>query len=66
MITAPLWGSGRTEQVTGRASFLHDGRARTLLEAVLWHGGEAQAARDAVVALPKGDREALLRFLESL
>ncbi|MEO0682945.1 MAG: di-heme oxidoredictase family protein, partial [Pseudomonadota bacterium] len=64
--TAPLWGIGLTEQVTGRANFLHDGRARTLLEAVLWHGGEAQAARDAVVALPKGDREALIRFLESL
>ncbi|MEM6441408.1 MAG: di-heme oxidoredictase family protein [Pseudomonadota bacterium] len=64
--TAPLWGIGLTEQVTGRANFLHDGRARTVLEAVLWHGGEAQAARDAVVALPKGDHEALIRFLESL
>ena len=64
--TAPLWGIGLTETVTGKASFLHDGRARTLLEAVLWHGGEAQAARDAVVALPKADRDALVRFLESL
>ncbi len=64
--TAPLWGVGLTETVTGKASFLHDGRARTLLEAVLWHGGEAQAARDAVVALPKADRDALIRFLESL
>jgi CxxC motif-containing protein (DUF1111 family) len=64
--TAPLWGIGLTEQVTGTASFLHDGRARTLLEAVLWHGGEAQAARDAVVALPATDRAALLAFLESL
>ena len=64
--TAPLWGIGLTETVTGQASFLHDGRARTLLEAVLWHGGEAQAARDAVAALPEADREALIRFLESL
>ena len=64
--TAPLWGIGLTETVTGNASFLHDGRARTLLEAVLWHGGEAQTARDTVVALPKADRDALVRFLESL
>jgi CxxC motif-containing protein (DUF1111 family) len=64
--TAPLWGIGLTETVTGQASFLHDGRARTLLEAVLWHGGEAEPAREAVVALPKADRDALVRFLESL
>jgi len=64
--TAPLWGIGLTEQVTGTASFLHDGRARTLLEAVLWHGGEAQAARDTVIGLPAPDRAALLAFLESL
>lgn len=64
--TAPLWGIGLTAQVTGQASFLHDGRARSLLEAVLWHGGEAQAARDTVVALPKADRDALIHFLESL
>ncbi len=51
--TAPLWGIGLTETVTGQASYLHDGRARTLLEAILWHGGEAQAARDRVAALPK-------------
>jgi len=64
--TAPLWGIGLTEQVTGTASFLHDGRARSVLEAVLWHGGEAQAARDSVIALPAPDRAALLAFLESL
>lgn len=63
---APLWGIGLTEQVTGTASFLHDGRARTLLEAVLWHGGEAEAARDAVVGLPVADRTGLLAFLGSL
>ena len=64
--TAPLWGIGLTEQVTGRASFLHDGRARSLLEAVLWHGGEAQGSRDAVVGLSTQDREALIAFLGSL
>ncbi|MEM7721089.1 MAG: di-heme oxidoredictase family protein [Pseudomonadota bacterium] len=64
--TAPLWGIGRTQEVSGHTYFLHDGRARNLLEAVLWHGGEAQAARDAVVEMPAADRAALIRFLESL
>jgi CxxC motif-containing protein (DUF1111 family) len=64
--TPPLWGIGLTEQVSGHTRFLHDGRARSLLEAILWHGGEAQGARDAVVALPKPDRAALLAFLNSL
>ena len=64
--TPPLWGIGLTQQVSGHTEFLHDGRARNLLEAVLWHGGEAQAQRDAVVALPKDDRDAILAFLESL
>ena len=64
--TPPLWGVGLTERVSGHTYFLHDGRARSLLEAVLWHGGEAQSQRDAVVTLPKADRDALIRFLESL
>ncbi|SHI87057.1 CxxC motif-containing protein, DUF1111 family [Ruegeria lacuscaerulensis ITI-1157] len=64
--TAPLWGIGLTRRVSGHTQFLHDGRARSLLEAVLWHGGEAQAARDTVVSMPKPDRDALIRFLESL
>ncbi|MDD2869992.1 di-heme oxidoredictase family protein [Neomegalonema sp.] len=64
--TAPLWGIGLTQQVSGHSYFLHDGRARNLLEAILWHGGEAQTQRDAVVALPTPDREALIAFLESL
>lgn len=64
--TPPLWGIGLTAQVSGHSYFLHDGRARSLLEAVLWHGGEAQAARDGVVALPAEDRAALIAFLESL
>ncbi len=64
--TAPLWGIGLTPQVNGHSYYLHDGRARNLLEAILWHGGEAQAARDAVVSLQKTEREYLLRFIESL
>ncbi|MEM7616707.1 MAG: di-heme oxidoredictase family protein, partial [Pseudomonadota bacterium] len=46
--TPPLWGIGLTEQVSGHTFFLHDGRARSILEAVLWHGGEAQSQRDTV------------------
>ena len=64
--TPPLWGIGLTEQVSGHTYFLHDGRARSLLEAILWHGGEAQAQRDDVVAMPPADRDALIAFLESL
>ncbi len=64
--TPPLWGIGLTEQVSGHTHFLHDGRARSLLEAILWHGGEAQSQRDAVVDMSPEDREALIRFLESL
>ncbi|MEB8385656.1 c-type cytochrome [Rhodobacteraceae bacterium KMM 6894] len=64
--TAPLWGIGLTETVSGHTYFLHDGRARSLLEAVLWHGGEAQASRDAVVDMPPENRAALIRYLESL
>lgn len=64
--TPPLWGIGLAHQVNGQAFFLHDGRARTLLEAILWHGGEAQAARDRVVEMPPEDRADLLAYLESL
>lgn len=64
--TAPLWGIGLTETVSDHSFFLHDGRARTLQEAILWHGGEAEAAKDTYAALPAEDRAALIRFLESL
>ena len=64
--TPPLWGIGLTKQVNGHGELLHDGRARSVLEAVLWHGGEAQPARDAVVQLSTADRDALIAFLESL
>ena len=64
--TQPLWGIGLTAAVSGRTRFLHDGRARNLEEAILWHGGEAQAARDRYAGLDAADRAALIRFLESL
>ena len=64
--TPPLWGIGLTEVVNGHSNYLHDGRARNLLEAILWHGGEASSARDAVTRLSRTEREQLLRFVESL
>ncbi len=64
--TPPLWGIGLTETVNGHSFFLHDGRARDLTEAILWHGGEAQAARDRFAAMAAEDRTALLTFLRSL
>ncbi|HAD86608.1 MAG TPA: thiol oxidoreductase [Rhodospirillaceae bacterium] len=64
--TPPLWGIGLTKTVSGHTFFLHDGRARNLLEAILWHGGEAAAARDTVKTMTTKDREALLAFLNSL
>jgi CxxC motif-containing protein (DUF1111 family) len=64
--TPPLWGIGLTKAVSGHTQFLHDGRARSLLEAVLWHGGEAEAQRDAVANLTTDERDALFTFLESL
>ncbi len=64
--TPPLWGIGLTRLVSGHTLFLHDGRARNIEEAILWHGGEGQAARDGYAGLPKADREALIKFVESL
>ena len=64
--TPPLWGIGLTKTVNGNAFFLHDGRARTLAEAILWHGGEGQKARDRFAAADAADRDALVKFLESL
>lgn len=64
--TQPLWGIGLTKTVNNHTFFLHDGRARNLTEAILWHGGEAEAARNAFSAMNKQDRTALLTFLESL
>lgn len=64
--TAPLWGIGLTQVVSGSEHYLHDGRARTLLEAILWHGGEGQASREQVRTMSAPDRDALLAFLRSL
>lgn len=64
--TPPLWGLGLTETVTGTTELLHDGRARSPEEAILWHGGEGQGARDAYARLSAADRAALLAYLESL
>lgn len=64
--TRPLWGIGLTELVNGHTNFLHDGRARNLTEAILWHGGEAANAKNKFKNLSKAERESLLAFLESL
>jgi CxxC motif-containing protein (DUF1111 family) len=64
--TPPLWGIGLVSKVNGHTLFLHDGRARNLTEAILWHGGEAEASRENFRKLPKSDRDALIAFLESL
>lgn len=64
--TPPLWGIGLTKLVSGFTYFLHDGRARTLEEAILWHGGEAEPSREHFRKLPKADRDALIAFLQSL
>jgi CxxC motif-containing protein (DUF1111 family) len=64
--TAPLWGVGLFASVNYPAYFLHDGRARTLTEAIMWHGGEAQQSVNYVKQLSTSDRNALLAFLQSL
>jgi CxxC motif-containing protein (DUF1111 family) len=64
--TPPLWGIGLLETVNGNQNYLHDGRARTIEEAVLWHGGEAQRSRDAFALMSADERAALLAFLSSL
>jgi CxxC motif-containing protein (DUF1111 family) len=64
--TPPLWGIGLVQTVNGHTFFLHDGRARNLSEAVLWHGGEGAAARERFKLLPEGARNALIAFLNSL
>ncbi|MFQ5775543.1 MAG: di-heme oxidoredictase family protein [Kiloniellaceae bacterium] len=64
--TPPLWGIGLSGRINGNTYYLHDGRARSLMEAVLWHGGEAEISREAVLAMPKLERAALVAFLESL
>lgn len=64
--TPPLWGLGLSGVVNGSVALLHDGRARSVTEAILWHGGEAEASREAFRRFSRADREALVRFVESL
>ena len=64
--TPPLWGIGLSAQVNGSTHLLHDGRARNVLEAILWHGGEAKAAKDAFSKMPLDEREALIAFVNAL
>ncbi len=64
--TPPLWGIGLTKTVFPNAGFLHDGRAETIEEAILWHEGEAIFSKQSYLELSSSQREALLRFLESL
>ena len=64
--TPPLWGIGLVETVNGHTRFLHDGRARNLSEAILWHGGEGEESRDAFRNMSKKERDALIAFLKSL
>ncbi|MEL6821077.1 MAG: di-heme oxidoredictase family protein, partial [Calditrichota bacterium] len=64
--TPALWGIGLTELVGGHTFFLHDGRARNIMEAIMWHGGEAEASKEFVKSLPKSDRDALVSFVNSL
>jgi len=64
--TMPLWGIGLFPKTNGTAFYLHDGRARTIEEAILWHGGEAQKAKETYMKLTSTDRSKLLKFLNSL
>ena len=64
--TPPLWGLGLIDDINGHRFLLHDGRARTIEEAILWHGGEAEAAREAFRLASAEERALLLAFLEAL
>ncbi len=62
--TTPLWGIGLQEIVNGHTYFLHDGRARNLVEAIMWHGGEAEASKNLFKNMSKEDRDALIAFYQ--
>ncbi|PKF57151.1 hypothetical protein CW748_07080 [Alteromonadales bacterium alter-6D02] len=64
--TPPLWGIGMQQRIQGKQQFLHDGRARTISEAILWHGGEATASQQHFKALSKAEREALIAFVRAI
>lgn len=64
--TSPLWGIGLTPVVNDHSQYLHDGRARNLLEAILWHGGEAETSQQKVIEMTDQQRDQLIKFVESL
>ena len=64
--TPPLWGIGLTAGVSGGEAYLHDGRARNLSEAIVWHGGEGESSKQAFVAMTQAEKDALVAFLKSL
>ena len=64
--TPPLWGIGLQKKMTGQQRFLHDGRARTINEAILWHGGEAEVSQQAYKALSENQRQALIKFIRAI
>lgn len=64
--TTPLWGIGLQKVVNGHTYFLHDGRARNFVEAIMWHGGEGEASKNLFKNMKKEERDALIKFLESL
>jgi CxxC motif-containing protein (DUF1111 family) len=64
--TPPLWGIGLTKLVSPMATFLHDGRAQTIEEAILWHGGEGTPSREAFRMATRAERAALIAFLDTL
>ena len=64
--TPPLWGIGLTKIVSGRESYLHDGRAESLEEAILWHGGESLESKNKFKNLDINQRNQLLKFISSL
>jgi len=65
-LTPPLWGIGLSQQVNGSTNLLHDGRARNVLEAILWHGGEAAQSRHVFANFSKQERDAVIVFINSL
>jgi CxxC motif-containing protein (DUF1111 family) len=64
--TITLWGSGMISTINGHTYLLHDGHARTIEEAILWHGGEGERSKNKFMNLSKKEREQVLKFLESL
>lgn len=64
--TPPLWGLGASKKIRSENRYLHDGRARSVAEAILWHGGEATRSQQAFVNLPQNQRKDLLAFLDAI